>query len=384
MGKFLELMRTGTFVDRHRNTYTITKEHLNKLVQNFNQQNPKNRPHLLVGHRDRPNVPSFGVVDALKVAGDKLLFRAGEVVAEFEALVKKGGFPGVSAGLTQTLDKLDHIAFLSAQKPAIDGLKPIAEFSAPEGGEELVEAESSEFSEADLAEFGVSEDLAMRKSRIMGDILRSLKNFLIERYGVDVASGIISEWQLEVFDEEPPTQEDQAQFSSNSDNKQEPAAASDTKLDEALSQNKALIAQVAELAKTNRLAEFTALVETAVQEGKVLPDQKQAAIDRMEALHDSSMKINPAKLAEFSAIGVSDHNATVEIYKKHFEALPRIAPEPGEIKYPEFAAAKPDVLATGSEIGKQARAYMAEMKAKGVAVDAVTAVKHVEKNFNLI
>jgi hypothetical protein len=194
-------MRVGSWKDRHGGIYEISKNVIDNIAKNFNAADP---PRITVGHPD-PGVkaPVFGVVDKLKVIGDKLYFAPAKFCAEFAALVRRGGFPGVSAGLSRDLSRLDHVALLSAQKPAIDGLAPIAEFSSP------VEPEASsidvtETAAPDLAEFGADEDWVMWKLRNISDAFRAVKNFIIEKSTVEAADRLIPEYLLDDIKRDPP------------------------------------------------------------------------------------------------------------------------------------------------------------------------------------
>jgi hypothetical protein len=399
-------MRVGIFKDRHGANYDITKNVLEKIVQTFNPSKP---PHLLVGHPDAHKAPSFGIVKALKVVGDKLLFQPGKFCVEFAALVRRGGFPGVSAGLTHDLSRLDHVAFLSAQKPAISGLEPIAEFSAPADGGESLAIEITETAD-NLAEFGSpAEDWLTRRIHNIAEILRNVKNYLIERTSAEDADRMIPEWQLEALNDDPPVDESQdAQFAASAASTSS-ATETTTPLSEPVEGNAenyqakynellplyksaknslseftaamqkiiddktALSNRVAELEKEVRLAEFSAWVEERIAEGKVTPDEKQALVDRMENAHVLTG-------AEFSGDSVN-HPKALDILKKDIMSRSRRTPPLGEMAAPEFSSC-PTAVGSPVNIGNRARAYMDEQKSKGVTVTEWDAVNYV-MNFKL-
>jgi hypothetical protein len=394
MGKFLELMRVGTFKDRHGKSYDITQSVLNKIAETFTPSKP---PALLVGHPDTAKPPTFGIVDALKVAGDKLLFRPAKYAAEFAKMVGEGKFPGVSAGLTADLSMLDHVALLSAQKPAIDGLTPIAEFSAlPEG--ETVSIDVTETAAPGLAEFASTPDwwITNRIKEIAG-LFRGLKNNLIESIGAEKADALLPEYAITRLQEDPPEPEPANEAVGFSLPEKlppvDPAAALDTvnyeaRYNELLPQfenavktvatinetNKRLTAENASLAKKNealekhnRLVEFEAWVEKRITEGRVLPDEKTAIVERMERL----CQLNGA---EFSSDPETNPYA-LDRYKKEIMDRPRrkltetIAP-------PQFSNG------CGSDdaaFKRMVHNYEDEMKAKGTPVNFFDAVDHVRR-----
>ena len=395
-------MRTGIFRCRRGDNYDITPSVLEKIAQTFD---PKNPPHILVGHPDTSTAPSFGIVDALKVVGDKLFFRPARYCAEFAALVRRGGFPGVSAGVTRDLTRLDHVALLSAQKPAIDGLEPIAEFSASADMSSYIDI--TETAAGGLAEFGIDENWLKYRLRDIADIFRNVKNFIIERSGAEEADRIISEYALDSLNEEPPSPETAAEFSASREfidnimNKETgavgspadtppPADDDQTKYNELQSkydaaqaaaagfaatiqkrteENAVLSERVAELEKQIRLAEFSSWIEERIAEGRVLPDEKQDRVNMMETI-----LLNTG--AEFSADPVK-HPKSLDVYKRDIMARPqRTLTKP--MSAPEFASVA-HVRSDPWTIGKRARDYMDEMTAKGVNVSIEDACEHVRQ-----
>ena len=393
MGKFHELMRVGTFKDRHGVSYDITKDVLNKIAETFT---PSKAPALLVGHPDSATAPSFGVVDALKVVGDKLLFRPAKAVAEFVSLVNKGGFPSVSAGLTSDLSTLNHVAFLSAQKPAIDGLAPIAEFSAqPEG--ETVSIDVTETASPWLAEFASTPDWwTSSRFKDIGGALRGMKNNMIETVGAEKADAVIPEYVITRLMEDPPVEEAGGDFSAPPAKRYVPGEeANDTidyeaeynnmlpqfqnavktvgTIDETnkrlLADNRSLKVKLDAAEKHIRRVEFEQWVEGRITEGRVLPDEKVLIVDRMEAIFQGNG-------AEFSADPEKDPYP-IDIYKRQIMDRPkRKLMEP----MPPAQFSSGGVELDAWEVGKRAQRYQDEMKAKGTTVNVFDALAHVRQS----
>lgn len=389
MAKWLELMRTGVFKDRHNIDREITKDMLETIAKNYKQS----QAPIIVGHPDKQTVPSFGVIDALKVVGNKLLFLPGKVVPEFAALIRQGGFPDVSAGLNAAMDNLTHVAFLSAEKPAIDGLNPICEFSSNTESTDI-SISVTDIIKNDLPEFASPvENWLQYRINDVGRILRNVKNWLIDKEGQEKADQIVPEYQIEGLAENIPAPiTSSAEFSASANGQLETALAdASLKITELTTANNALAVQLAEFSASSetlkneltqvkqinvdlqtrvdeyerelRSAEFSVFVETLIREGRVLPDQKEQTIKMLETMHQATP-------AEFSS--ANGELSPLEQYKNDLKARPVVVPL-GEERNPEFSgSASTDPV----DIGKRARNYIDEQQAKGITVNVIDAVKH--------
>jgi hypothetical protein len=399
MGKFFELMRTGVFTDRHGGKYDITKKVLERLASTFDASKP---PHITIGHPDTEKAPSLGIVEALKVVGDKLLFKPAKFLPEFAALVAQGVFPGRSAGLTRDLTRLDHVAFLSAQQPAIDGLAPIAEFSA-RPADEVSSLDVTDCTAGWLAEFGAPSWWLGGRMQAVAQLFRGVKNKMIEADGAEAAEAALPESALTRLLEEPPEESidiDSPAFSMGPINEPpdgsyevpayyrakhaallaefEAATKTISTMDAAnqklASDNAVLVRKVAELERAARLTEFGAWVEERIAEGRagVLPDRKAEMVDCMEKL----FQLNGA---EFSRDPVEFPYA-IDIYKKDIMNRPLLkltAP----LDAAEFAAGGRAVESV--EFGRLIREYVAAEAVKGVRVTTAEAAALVIKRDGL-
>lgn len=388
MPKWIELLKPGRWKDRSGKVVDITKATLARILDNYKTENPA---HILVGHPDKPTVPSFGIIESLKMAGDVLMCRPANVVAEFAALVGKGAFPGVSAGLSADCSRLDHVAFLSAEKPAVEGLKPVLEFSAKPESDIVSVDISASFSGA---EFSAASDWTRWRLKDIGTILRNIKNYLIEKEGQEKADSLVHEYPLNELQADPP-QDNQLQFSQTPQGGQmdfeklytelkaavdgllakfakpgmtefsahvESVAADNERLK---TENAALQTKCAAFESEKRTLEFSSFVETLITQGRVLPDQKAAKVAMLETMH----KATPV---EFS--GANGAKSPLDQYKAELQALPVIAPKTGESRGPEFSA---NGNLDGNELAHAMETYIAEQKAKGVTVDIFEAKKHI-------
>jgi len=393
MPKWLQLMRTGEFTDRNNKKFSVTADNLNEIQKNYNREFPA---HLVVGHPDRPTVPSFGIVDKLKVVGDRLLFQPASVVAEFAKLVARGGFPAVSAGVDLVANKLDHIAFLSAAAPAIAGLEPIAEFSSPAAGAPITQVDVSTDLLADRAEFSVPSYYIGSRFRGIGSMFRRLRDYLIEKSDAESADRILPDYLITELSDDPPADADTiAQFSSGGGEMdpvlKEQLDAANVKVNEltgklaefqasaaTLQQTNAALAdqvkqlttQIAALAGEKQLAEFSVFVENLIAAKKVLPGEKESLVKELAVMAKAS------NLAEFSQ---GDATATpLAIFRAKLEARPATVPgneHTAHRRDAEFSQGESDPV----QVGLRARNYVDEQAARGITVSARDAVAAVSK-----
>jgi hypothetical protein len=393
MPKWLPLMRTGEFTDRHKKTFKVTADNLEAIQKNYNAQSPA---HLVVGHPDRSSVPSFGIADALRFVGDTLFFRPAKIVHEFGALVAKGGFPHVSAGVDLINNKLDHIAFLSAENPAIDGLAPIAEFSRQKNDTDVVTIDITDTFSKGIAEFSSLDSWFKWRLQDIGNLFSKFRDYLIEKEGRDAADKTIPDYMVNGLLESPPVEPEQlsAQFSSNEGGEMDPVLkqqldAANVKVNELTGKLAEFQASAATLQQTNteltarveqltatiasltgekQVAEFSSFVEKLIDEKKVLPAEKDALVKELAVMAKAS------NLAEFSQAGATD--TPLAIFKAKLEARPKSVPgeeHTADLRNAEFSQGG---VIDPAKLGKLAQNYMAEQAAKGVVVSSKEAVAY--------
>lgn len=145
-------------------------------------------PPAVVGH-PQMDAPAYGWVRALKVASPQgrpkvLLAKFGDVDPAFEDLVKSGRFPKRSAAFYAD-GRLRHVGFLGAAPPAVKGLKNIS-FAA----------------DAQAVTFEFTEGPRPWTWTAIADLFRRLREYLIERDGVEAADRVIPDWPIEDVREE--------------------------------------------------------------------------------------------------------------------------------------------------------------------------------------
>jgi ribosomal protein L12E/L44/L45/RPP1/RPP2 len=145
---------------------------IDKAVANFNAV--VHEPPAVIGH-PQDNAPAYGWVDGLKKQGDLLMAKFKQVEPAFADMVRKGLFKKRSAAFYPD-GTLRHVGFLGAMPPAVKGLPDVA------------------FAEGDAAVFEFSERAPWYA---LGDVVRRLREWFIEKEGLEKADQVIPNWQVE-------------------------------------------------------------------------------------------------------------------------------------------------------------------------------------------
>lgn len=152
---------------------------IESAVTNFDVA--RHEPPAVIGH-PKNDAPAFAWVENLKSEtrnGIKvLLAKFKQVVPEFEEMVRNGLFKKRSAAFYRD-GSLRHVGFLGAAPPAVKGLQEIG-FREEEGGIVF------EFSEVNPWTWGA-----------IASVFRKLREYFIEKEGMEKADEIIPEWNIE-------------------------------------------------------------------------------------------------------------------------------------------------------------------------------------------
>ncbi|TNG92242.1 peptidase [Pasteurellaceae bacterium USgator11] len=350
--QLIEIFRAGTRKDAHGIEVTITRDDLQHVVENYSSD--FHEAPLVVGH-PKMDAPAYGWVDKLVLDGDVLKAQPKDVDTEFAELVGSGKYKKISAAFYRPNGTsnpkpngwyLRHVGFLGAMPPAVKGLKdPIFNDN---------EADVVEFSEWTTA-----------------NLWQRMRDFFISQFGLETADNVMPAWQVQSLHDEA-VREDLKQINSaeiephfnepqqpnepipepQPDNLPQGETMSEQekqRLAELEAENAALKAEQAKVAKAAAEAENATFAESLINEGKLTPKQKDAALDLLNADHSS---------VEFSESGFKDK------LKAFLSELPK-AVEFAEIATKDKAATAQDdsvEYAEGTdpnsiEVDKQIRAY---------------------------
>lgn len=279
MQEWIEILRTGTFVDSSGKERTFTETNLDTIVEKYNPDLHE-APHV-IGH-PKANGPAFGWVEGLKHEGGRLFAKSKDYIPEFVEMVKKKMFKKRSVSLYPD-GTLRHIGWLGAMPPAVKGLSDVA------------------FSE-DKEEFTI--EFEEYKVSMIGRVLQRMRDFLIDKFDIETADRVISPWEVEelqrVADEKTlesaafSSTEHKEEMMGNEENIQEltgQLAAKEaelTQLSEASggkdTEISGLKESIAALRKEKREMEFSAFCEELKADGKLTPAMQPAVLDFMEIL----------------------------------------------------------------------------------------------------
>ena len=120
--EWIEVFSTGEWTDSLGNTKDWTLDDLKEIVSIYD---PKTQPApIVIGHPETDS-PAYGWIESLKIEGEKLLAKPGQLADEFVDWVKRGLYKKISVAIYPDLT-LKHVGFLGGAAPAVKGLKPVA------------------------------------------------------------------------------------------------------------------------------------------------------------------------------------------------------------------------------------------------------------------
>lgn len=290
----IEIFRAGRHTDMHGRQFEISAADLADIASRYDPA--AHEAPLVIGH-PQLNAPAYGWVQGLRAQGDTLLADAHQVDAAFAEAVKAGRWKKRSAAflLPHAPDNptpgqyyLQHVGFLGAQVPAVKGLRDVQFAAAAEH----------------VAEFAADRRWGLRD---VAALFRSLRDWLVERDGIQAAEAVIPGWQLDSLVEAgrpdaltdpaqsraafaaPATQETPVSEATPTD---APAAALAAR-DQALSQKAAdLLAREQAIEAREAQARRTEAAEFAsslVQAGQLLPAQADTVTELLLVLPDQPL-----------------------------------------------------------------------------------------------
>lgn len=138
MGKFIEVLRTGTFTAKSGKPVSFTGADLDAIAANYDPA--KNPAPLVFGHPVDSD-PAFGWAEEFKRDGDILMARFKDVPEVVKTLVNNGHYKKVSISLAADKKTVRHVGLLGAVPPAVPGL---ADVKFSEGESLIIEMSSKE------------------------------------------------------------------------------------------------------------------------------------------------------------------------------------------------------------------------------------------------
>ena len=270
----IEVFRPGTFTPMQGDPITYSAADLKAVADAYD---PATAPApIVVGHPDA-DAPAFGWVESFDydTKAERLFANLHEIEPQFAELVKAGRYKKVSMAFFSPGQGHNpspgtwypkHVGFLGAAAPAVSGLKNVA-FAGAAGA-------------TFTAAFGVASQSA--------SIFRRLRDWIIDRDGLETADKLLPSWEIDWLDEadEPRQPHFLAPAEPQPQPQKEPPVANQP--DPAFAEREASLKTredaIAEREAKAAHAEHVSFAEGLVEEGRLLPVLKDKVIAIFDAL----------------------------------------------------------------------------------------------------
>lgn len=384
--KRMQIFKAGRQTSGSGESLDFTEDHLRKTVEAYD---PKiHEAPIVVGH-PKDNAPAYGWVQRLEFSEDGVLHAdTDQVHAEFEEMVKSGAFKKRSASFYKPdspnnpvpgVYYLRHVGFLGAQPPAVKG---------------LADPEFQEAKVPDAVEFNDSADdvVEFSDTRTVAALFRRMRDWILARDGQEAADTTLPAFLIEDLEDEARREAESTNaptYSEGDHNQQtgdEPmplseqeikdlqakAAKADT-LEQENADLKRQAENFSEREKKLARAEIERSVDALIDEGKVLPAERENEINYLESLDNQNQEA-----VEFSE-GEGDAKQTKKMSQRA-AYLDRLAKRPAVVDFNERSGegnGAEDEL-DYAEVAEQARAYQDAERAAGRNITTSQAVKAVK------
>lgn len=358
--KIIEIFRTGRQTASSGEALSFTEADLKASASAYDPT--LHEAPIVVGH-PRDNSPAYGWIKGISfLPGGTLNATPHQVEPAFAEMVSAGRFkkrsasfyrPDSPANPVPGVYYLRHVGFLGAQAPAVKGLKDPEFHDNPD----------------DVVEFA--------DSTILATMLRNLREFLVEKYGLETADNTLPGYLVESVEADARKDlEQEIKAGAPADEFTEPkeirmtpeeiealkakAAKADEFEAQAAQREKQDLAfterekALTEREATARRAQIEAEINQHVQAGRLLPAQREGLAEFMESLCESG----EIEYAE----GKETRKLTPREYLNKF-----ISTLPKAIQFGEFSAdngADPDAL-DSVEFSERAKRYVESQRALG-------------------
>ncbi|TCT37691.1 hypothetical protein [Martelella mediterranea] len=186
----IEVFRSGTFTPMNGDPITYSASDLNAIADSYDRETAP--APIVVGH-PTTDAPAYGWVESFDydATADRLFANLSDIDPDFSAAVKSGRYKKVSLSFFRPDSEANpqkgawyprHVGFLGGAAPAVSGLKNV-QFS---------DAESTVTFSAEFGERGFEET---------ANILRGLRDFIIEKFSLEDADKAIPVWRIDWLDE---------------------------------------------------------------------------------------------------------------------------------------------------------------------------------------
>lgn len=368
----IEIFRPGTLTSAEGRTLTFSAEDVAAIASAYD---PAAAPAPIVIGHPTMDAPAYGWATALRWDADRerLLADVDQVDASFAEDVQAGKYKRVSASLFDPTNPanpkpgswyLRHIGFLGATAPAVSGLEPVSFAAAADA--------TLEFGEAGF--------------RDVATLFRSLRDFFIEKFGLETANQALPDWTIGWIDSQgQPDADDPRPVGTSYAALPSIFPQEQTMTDKTKAAGTAdLDARAAELDRRERdllHRDHVSFAEGLVREGRLIPASKERVVALLDAVAPASANLGTVSFA--AGDGKTATASAADLVREVLSQQPKVVsfgsavppedPRRGAIA--DFAApAGYTVDPDGAAALAKARAYMAQHPNVSL-VDAVQAVQ---------
>lgn len=361
--KPIHIFKTGSHTSAAGDTLEFSEDVLRAAAEAYDPA--LHEAPIVVGH-PKDNGPAFGWIGSIAYSEKGLHADPRQINDDFAELVSKGTYKKVSASFyspeSQQNPKpgsyyLRHVGFLGGMPPAIKGLEAL-EFNEQDDG---------------VIEFSADWEVA--------GFMRKMREFLIEKFGVDDANKAIPDYMVVAAEEaaRPPRNYSEIEETAMTD---EQITAKEAELDERqvklAAQEAAVAAQVAEFAekaeadalaaKEARKTLIGAQIDDMVKAGKILPAKADPIKQFAESLDDTAT-------VEFGEGETSTKQTSSEFL------ISLLAEKSTPVEFGEHGQPTGDhaeVIKTSEHLAQAALEYREERRKAGTEITITQAVNHIQ------
>lgn len=348
---FIPVFKPGTHTAVDGRTITFTLENCIDLAESYDPS--VSEAPAVIGH-PKLTAPAYGWAKRFQIKDGLVYVELDQVNPEFAEAFNSGAYKkrSLSIYLPESPGNpkpghyyARHIGFLGAAAPAIKGL-PDVSFADSDGEQGAIEF-AMPFDEDFLLMFS------------------NLREYLIEKDGIEKVDQLLPKWQLEYLAEQVVQNRKENEMPQpNNIDFAEQQAAIEAKNAELAKREQALL----EKEQKNQRAEFAAFADELVKNGKLLPVHKTTVVEVFMSLGNE-----PISFAEGDT---TVNSSPADLIKKV------LSERPAFMNFSEKSAANDeDEIDTQDPkaIAEAAAAYQKEQADKGNAISISQAVAHVTK-----
>jgi len=370
----LQIFRSGEHPD-------LTAEAVQQAVADYDPT--LHEAPLTLGHVSSTNAPAWGWLKSLDFAEPAVAGEFTSVDPDFETLWNRGNYRKLSAAFyppghaDNPLTKqgktgyyLHHVAALGAKPPKVKGLQNPEKFEAAlafdEGDLEglLVVQASSPAADnrgSGRVEFAETSDWTLAR------VFRGLRDYVIEKDGIEKADAIIPEFFIEEAQMAAMSPRADESMPTFSEEDMTSVKTTQTQIDDRAEQLAAREREIAAREAVLRRQEFVQFAESELAE-KLHPTSRTQAVELLIHLDAT----NPDALLEFAEGDDTVKRSPVETFKGLLKSLPKL------VEFSEVAGGDlPPDYSDPNALAVKAADYINEQAAKGRTVSATEAVRAV-------